>query len=427
MPLERKRFDYKWVILAACFFMTFTSLGFCSSNKGLYLAAITDALKIPRSLFTLRDSTRYVASALLNLCFGFLISKFGVRKLVAFGFLMLSACMFVDSVASNVLQFYASGAMLGLGLAFTTGTMTSSIIRRWFKKDIGKYTGIVYAANGIGGALAAQIVSPMINEAGNPFGYRNAYRLVACVMLISGIVIVAVLREHPKGETQTTYEETSQKRGHGWVGMEYRQAVKRPTFYLAGVTVLLTGFMLQGISSAYNAHLKDIGIDPGYIATIASVSSLLLTGSKLLIGVMYDKLGLRTVMPICQISAVLAFAVLLLINTSAFGMSMTVAYTVFKTLALPLETLMIPLIVYDLFGDASADKILGVFLSLNYTGYAIGEPIINLCYDVLGSYNLAFAICAVLMLAITVLFQFALCSGYRDKKEILTRQELDAM
>lgn len=208
--------------------------------------------------------------------------------------------------------------------------------------------------------------------------------------------------------------------------MEYRQAVKHPTFYLAGVTVLLTGFMLQGISSAYNAHLKDIGIDPGYIATIASVSSLLLTCSKLLVGVMYDKLGLRTVMLICQSSAVLAFAVLLLINTSAFGLSMAVIYTIFKALALPLETLMIPLIVYDLFGDASADKILGVFLALNYTGYALGEPIINLCYDVLGSYNLAFAICAVLMLAITVLFRFALRSGYRDKIEILDRQELAA-
>lgn len=422
MTLQNKNFDYKWFILAACFLMTFTSLGFCSSNKGLYLSAITEALNIPRSLFAIKDSMRYIASALINLCFGMMIGKFGVRKLVAFGFLMLSACMFLESVADNVLQFYLSGAMLGLGLAFTTGTMTSAIIRRWFKKDIGKYTGIVYAANGIGGALAAQIISPMINEVGNPFGYRNAYRLVACVMLIAGIVIVALLREHPQGETEMVYKKASKKRGEVWIGIEYRQAIKRPTFYLAGVTVLFTGLMLQGIGSSYAAHMKDVGIDAGYIATIASVSSILLTCSKLLVGVMYDKLGLKIVMLICQISAVLAFAVLLLINASGVGMTMAVAYTIFKTLALPLETLMIPLIVFDLFGDASADKILGIFLALNYTGYAVGEPLINLCYDVLGSYKLAFVLCTILMLVVTVLFQFVLRTGYRDKKEIIDAQ-----
>lgn len=422
MTLEKKRIDYKWFVLAACFLMTFTSLGFCSSNKGLYLSAITDALDIPRSLFAIKDSTRYVTSALMNLFFGILIGKFGVRKLVAFGFLMLSACMFVESVADNVLQFYASGAMLGLGLTFTTGTMTSAIIRRWFHKDIGKYTGIVYAANGIGGALAAQIISPMINEPGNPFGYRNAYRLVAAVMLIAGIVIVLLLRESPKGEKTVLYQKVSKKRSDGWVGIEYREAVKRPAFYMVAVCVLVTGMMLQGIGSSYAAHLKDVGIDASYIATIASISSILLTCSKLLSGVMYDKLGLKPVMLICQISGVLAFAVLLLINSSGFGMSMAAVYTVFKTLALPLETLMIPLIVYDLFGDAAADKILGIFLAFNYAGYAIGEPLINLCFDLLGSYKLAFGICVVLMLGVTVLFQFAFRSGNKDKKKILDAQ-----
>lgn len=425
MTLEKKKLDYKWFVLAACFLMTFTSLGFCSSNKGLYLAAITDALNIPRSLFSVSDSLRYLSSALINLCFGMLIHRFGIRKMVAFGFLMLSACMFLSSVASNVVQFYLGGVMLGLGLAFTTGNMTSSIIRRWFKKDLGRYTGIVYAANGLGGALAAQIISPMINEEGNPFGYRNAYRLVALLMLIAGVVIVAVLREHPKNAHIAVDATPAKNRGGRWTGIAYAQAVRRPSFYLAGVTVLLTGLMLQGIGSAYMPHLKDIGFEPGYIATIASVSSILLTCSKLLVGVMYDKLGLKVVMLLCQISAVLAFAVLLFINASRVGVVLAIAYTIFKTLALPLETLMIPLIVYDLFGDDSADKILGIFLALNYTGYAIGEPLINLCHDVLGSYHLAFALCAVLMIAVTVLFQFALRSGNRDKEEILNLQTED--
>lgn len=42
---------YRWVIVAASFLMVFVCLGFCSSSKSLYLAAITEALGIKRSLF----------------------------------------------------------------------------------------------------------------------------------------------------------------------------------------------------------------------------------------------------------------------------------------------------------------------------------------------------------------------------------------
>ena len=36
--------EYKWVILFTCCLMVLVCLGFCSSNKGLYLSAITEAL-----------------------------------------------------------------------------------------------------------------------------------------------------------------------------------------------------------------------------------------------------------------------------------------------------------------------------------------------------------------------------------------------
>ena len=50
------RSRYRWVIIGAMFLMVFICLGFCSSNKGLYLSAITEALDIKRSLFSVNDS-----------------------------------------------------------------------------------------------------------------------------------------------------------------------------------------------------------------------------------------------------------------------------------------------------------------------------------------------------------------------------------
>ena len=215
-----------------------------------------------RSLFSINESFRFVSSAVINLFFGTLLYKFGVRKLVAFGFLSLAASMFIYSVASHIAMFYLGGVLLGAGLSFTTGTMTSSIIRRWFKKDIGKYTGIVYAANGIGGALAAQIVSPMIHDANNLFGYRNAYRLIAVILVIVGAALVIALREQPKNQLAEAGGSSGSKRSSGWAGIPYKQAIRLPVFYIAGIIVFLTGFMLQGINTVYAAHLKDSGMWP---------------------------------------------------------------------------------------------------------------------------------------------------------------------
>lgn len=51
-----KKIDYKWVIVTLSFTMVFVCLGFCSSNKGIYLSAITEAFGIKRSLFSINDS-----------------------------------------------------------------------------------------------------------------------------------------------------------------------------------------------------------------------------------------------------------------------------------------------------------------------------------------------------------------------------------
>ena len=50
MSLKKFQPDYKWVILIVCFLMELLSLGFCSSNVGLYTKAVTEALEIKRSL-----------------------------------------------------------------------------------------------------------------------------------------------------------------------------------------------------------------------------------------------------------------------------------------------------------------------------------------------------------------------------------------
>ena len=425
---KSRRFEYKWVIFAVCFLMVFICLGFCSSTKSLYLDVITKEMNIPRTQFAFNDSARFISSALVNLFFGTLIYKYGVRKLTAFGFIMLIASMLTYAFAPNVLVFCLGGALLGIGLTFTTTTMASSVIRRWFHKDIGRYTGIVLAANGVGGAVATNILLPIIDSERKVFGhtgYKVSYLLVAGILLALGILVVVLLRERPKDAAIEAAPTGKKKpRGSSWVGIEFSEAKKRPYFYIVVLIVFLTGFSVQGISGVYKAHMRDVGLDSALLANVISVFSLVFTAAKILVGVIYDKFNLRKVLLVCEGAAILSFTILAFITPTTFGAILAFVYAVAFAFAMPLETLVIPLVTNDLFGNANYDKILGFLIAANYSGYAVGAPVVNLCFDKFGTYKPVLLVLAAVMLTSMIAFQFIITTAGKDKAKIIAAQEV---
>ncbi len=414
----------KWINVIVCAFMIFVSLGFCSSNKDLYMKAITEANNIPRSAYSLAYSCRFIATSVTNIFFGYLVYKFGTKKLILSGFVFLIASTLTNSVASNVFLFYLAEILSGIGFSFCGTAMVGGIVNRWCRENTGTIMGAVLAVNGIGGALAAQIVSPIINEIGNPFGYQNAYRLVTCILIAAMALIVMLFKEKPKGEADDTPAPSKKKkRGRQWVGVDYSVVTKRAYFYGAAICIFLTGMILQGVGSVRAPHYSDNGIDAVYIATVASVSSLCLSGSKFLAGFMYDKIGLRKTITICCGAACVSMIMMGFADNSAPGRVMAMACGVFSAIALPLETIMLPLYAADLFGEKSYNKILGLFVSFNTAGYAVGSPLINSFYDLFGSYKLIIFVLAGIMAAVMILLQFVITSAHKMRDEILAEAE----
>ena len=73
------------------------------------------------------------------------------------------------------------------------------------------------------------------------------------------------------------------------------------------------------------------------------------------------------------------------------------------------------LIAADLFGQHSFAKIMGVFVSVNTAGYALGAPIANLIYDLAGSYAAVLIVAAVIMLVSMPLFQKAMTAAEKER------------
>ncbi len=421
-----RHLDYKWVIIALCFLMVSVCLGFCSSPKSLYLSAITEALGIKRSAFSIGDSCRFISTAVINLFFGKLVHKFGTKKLIAAGFAALIGSCVLYALSTHIIGFYLGGCLLGLGLSWTTTTMVGAIVGKWCKEGKGTIMGFILASNGLGGALAVQILSPIIYQEGNAFGYRSAYFLVAGILLAVCIIVMIFYRESPKGqpaEEQAPQKARKKARGQSWSGIAFDTAKRQPYFYLALICIFLTGLILQSVNGISAVHMKDAGLDPAWVATMLSVHSLALAGFKFLAGFMYDKLGLRVTATICDATAVLVMVCLALVSNSPTGMIMAGIYAIFSGLALPLETIMLPIFAGDLFGDHSYYQIMGIFVSVNTAGYAVGAPLANWCFDQFGSYKPMLLASAVAMVAVTVVFQFVITAANRRRKAVTEQGE----
>lgn len=420
--MEKKRFDYKWVVVGACFIMVMISLGFTSSTKSLFPDEIAKALGVPVTLVTIGESCRYISTAIINVFFGSLIAKFGPKKLIFAGFISLVSSMLIYSFAEHVAFLYVAGSLLGIGLAWTTTTMVGYVVGIWCSENKGTIMGIILASNGLGGAAAIQIVGGLIDP--DVIGsYRAAYRLIAVVVAVAAVIVLLLFRDKPKEKTVTPVKESKKKRGQNWVGIDFSVAVKRPYFWCALVCIFLSGMILQGTHGIAAMHMKAVGVDYAAVKGLLSFGSILLATAKFLTGFVYDKTGLRITASFCIVLAIISTFLLASVNGGESGFGIAIAYVITGQYALPLETIMLPIYATDLFGEKSYGKVLGLFVSVNTAGYAVGAPVISLCKDLVGSYAPAIYAVGFVMIGVLILLQYVVCAAHKERDRVVAELE----
>lgn len=417
IDLKKIKFNYSWVIMGISALMICIVLGFCSSTKSLYVKAVTEALGIPRSAFSINDSIRFIGTAIINLFFGTLVAKFGPKKLISAGIALIICSCFVYSFAESIFVYYIGGLLLGIGFSWTSTTMVGYVVNIWCKESKGTIMGAVLACNGIGGAIAAQILSPIINSGAE--SYRTAYRVAGILLIVILVLVLVFFRDKPKGVEDLPEVQKKKAKGDSWEGIEFSELIRKPYFYLSLVCIFLTGMVLQGIGGIATPFMYDKGIDVEYVATVVSVHSITLTCFKFLTGFIFDKAGIRVTSNMCMLAVIAAFTALLLCDNSLGGKILAMVYSTFSSLALPLETIMLPLYVSYFFGQKSFGKVLGIFVAVNTAGYAVGAPLSNLAFDLTGSYNLSLYVGLALISLVIAGTNIVVSAANKERTEVM--------
>ena len=184
------------------------------------------------------------------------------------------------------------------------------------------------------------------------------------------------------------------------------------------VCVFITGMVLQSVAGVFNHHMEVVKLDRNTRQLVTTVYTFILTFTKFLTGFMYDRLGLRKTMTINYTCAVISMLMMALINPTPTGIVFCFIYAVAVDIALPLETIMLPIFAGDLFGRKDYAKMLGICVSVNTAGYAAGSPIMGFVFDAVGSYVPAFYVSVGLMLATVVVMHFVVTCANKEKKKI---------
>lgn len=423
----KKILENKWTVVGLCFLMVMVSLGFASSTKSLFPDEIAKSLGVERSLIAIGESCRYVATAIVNVFFGTLIVKFGPKKLICAGFLSLTLSMLLYSIADNLALIYVAGTLLGVGFSWTTTTMVGYVVGLWCSENKGTIMGLILASNGLGGAIAIQLAGGLINPevVGS---YRSAYRMIAAVLCVTGVLILLLFRDKKDNAAEVKLSsKNAKKRGQDWVGISFSEAKRKFYFWGALVCIFLSGLTLQGTNGIVAMHFKDVGIDYGAVKALLSFGSIILASAKFFTGFLYDRAGLRVTATTCTLIATVSLFLLSAIKGNEIGFVLAIVYTVIAQYALPLETIMLPIYASDLFGQASYAKIMGLFVSVNTAGFAVGAPFMNLCYDLFGSYVPSLVLVGCLMLGMAVLLQFVISAAHKEQRRVEKEIELQTI
>ena len=411
MKLQKIRFSYAWVIVFLCALIMFLS-GFVGGYQGQWLSAVTEGMGFSRTAFSLSNSFRFSTSAIMNLLFVMVLRRLGIRKTFVVGFVFMILAMLTYSTAEKVWQFYVAGTLFGVGVALGAGSIVSVLLKQWVVKGFGTIMGIVAACSGLGAAVGVRVISPILFQEGNPLGFRDAYKLCALILVISAVLVVALAKENKNCENTEPKRKVEEKQ-------EKRKTTSSAVVFMIFVVacVFLCNALLMGINSIYAAHMRDVGLDNNIVTWATSTLSVMLILSKTSIGVIFDKWRLRVVLIVCQMATIIAFALMTIMH--AQSNEVAIIFAMIFPFALPLETIVVPLIVEELFDKADFTKVLGYTSAASSIGFAIGPLLVNKVYDMAGTYLPAIYFCMGLMAVILVAFQIAITVAHKRKRSVV--------
>ncbi len=191
--IKGKIFYGYWVVLAGTLIATLNS-GTFVFGFGAFFKPIIEEFGWSRTEMSGAFSITQLEGGIIGPVHGWLVDKFGTRKILVIGVPMFGIGFFLIGLVNSLLFFYLIFIIfMGLGSTLgSVGTVTAAVAN-WFRKKQSTMLGITLAGVGLGAAIV-----PAITALIDGLGWRNASMVLGAFTVIVGLPLAALVRYRPE-------------------------------------------------------------------------------------------------------------------------------------------------------------------------------------------------------------------------------------
>lgn len=392
-----------WILLAGFMIMTFLYAPIANLIS-LFTKPVTEELGFGRAEFTSYYTVMATTAMITAPIAGRLMKMMNIKLYMSL-FTILGAGAYIGfSFATELTHFLIFAVPMGMGLAGAGLIPVSVLITNWFNTKRGLSLGIALSGTGFG----AMILSPLMTWIIAEHGWRTAYLTIAVLILAIVVpLVIFVIKLSPAdmgllplGEEKAVTNAPEKV----LVGLTQKEAFKSVSFWTLCLGIVVGGVVVNSMILHLIPYLTDIGTPPQQAALLLSLAASMVIAAKLLVGRLYDKLGLIKTLTFIVTSDIICFLFLMKGNLLIPG----ILFTVFSALGSTAVTVTPAYLTAALFGEKEYSSKYGIVSLFTSLGAAIAPIVSGLIYNINHSYGLLIKTLIALAVVEFILFFIAI-------------------
>ena len=181
-------------VTATAFAALFAIVGLALYGLPLYYDFMVRELGWSRTMVTSGNAiSKLVVGPLFGFAAGWIVDRFGPRRLMMAGILMAGGALIGLGATSLAGAFYFFYFFNALGYVCGGPLPCQVLVSRWFDKTRGKVMGIAYLGIGVGGAIVPLLAAWMTAQV----GWRMSLQLLGGLVVLIALPLAYFVRESP--------------------------------------------------------------------------------------------------------------------------------------------------------------------------------------------------------------------------------------
>ena len=378
-----KHLYYGWWVVIACFIINLYVGGVIFFGFTAFFEPIRQEFGWSYAQISFATSLRGLEMGILAPVVGFLVDRFGSRKLLFLGTITLGFGLISLSATHSLAMFYASFLLIAFGGGGCTSVVTMTAVAHWFQKNVGVALGVMASGFGAGGLVVPLIVSLIYR-----YDWRITLILLGFGMWAIGIPLSLLVRDRRENDHHSTDEDRAKSEAPaaeiGAEGMEvaFREGIKERTFIYLNVTEAIRMIAVTGVVTHVMPYLDSQGISRATAAVVASALPLVSIAGRFGFGWLGDLFDKRHVLG----ATFLLMSGGVLLFSYAHNIMVLCLFVLLFSLGFGGSMVLRGAILREYFGKSSFGKMLGIIMGSASVGGILGPTLAGYAFDTLGSY-----------------------------------------